>query len=202
MTLKITKFVTAFLLATSISVSAFAGEIGRMDVNGKEVILMDDKTWKYSGVLADVNTACSVIKAKSFPISFCLSGDTWTKANVNEQAEIQFKLFDDSLFGIVIANKAVKPNKAFRTKILANAKSIAAGGAVNIVEESSSVVGGNKLNKIRYQLMLGELDVTYFNYYAGIKDKGSVQIIFFMETASVNEKMPHIKQVLAKAKIQ
>lgn len=50
--------------------------------------------------------------------------------------------------------------------------------------------------------MLGELDVTYFNYYAGIKDKGSVQIIFFMETASVNEKMPHIKQVLAKAKIQ
>lgn len=68
MTLKITKFVTAFLLATSISVSAFAGEIGRVDVNGKEVILMDDKTWKYSGVVADVNTACSVIKAKSFPI--------------------------------------------------------------------------------------------------------------------------------------
>lgn len=199
--MKITKFITAFLLATSISVSAFAGEIGRVDVNGKEVILMDDNTWKYSGVVVDDVTACSVIKAKTFPISLCLSGDTWTKANVNELAEIQFKLFDDSLFGIVIANKTVKSNKALRKHILANAKSIAAGGSVNIVTENSSVVGGNKLNKIQYQLMLGELDVTYINYYSGIKGKGSVQMIFFMETAFVNEKLPDIAQVLAKVKI-
>lgn len=200
--MKMIKFISVFLVAASISVSAFAGEIGKVDVNGKEAILMDDNTWKYSGALADSVVPCSVIKAKEFPISLCLADDNWTKANVNDEAEMQFKLLDDTLFGMVIVDDSQLSNRSFKRQILNNAKVAAGKSPVNIIAESSSVIGGKKLSKIQYQLLLGELDVTYFNYYGGIKGKGAVQLIFFMETAFVSEKLPDIAEVLAKVKFQ
>lgn len=189
-------------MTVSISVSAFSAEIGRVDVNGKEVILMDDNSWKYSGAMADSVVQCTVKKSKTFPISICLADDNWTKADVNDEAEIQFKLLDNTLFGMVIVDGTQLTNRSFKRQILDNAKVAAGKNPVNIVSESSSVIGGKKLSKIQYQLMLGELDVTYINYYGGIKGKGAVQLIFFMETAFVGEKLPDIAEVLAKVKIQ
>lgn len=189
-------------MAASISISAFAGEIGRVDVNGKEVILMDDNTWKYSGVMADNDFPCATIKAKTFPISLCLAEDSWTNADLNDDAELQFKLLDDTLFGMVLIDSSVIPKRSFRKTILDNAKIAAGENPVNIVEENSVVVGGKKLNKIRYQLLLGDLDITYINYYGGIKGKGSVQLLFFMETSLASEKLPDIAEALAKVEIQ
>lgn len=189
-------------MATSVSASVFSAEIGKVDVNGKEIILMDDKTWKYSGAVADSVVPCSVVKAKTFPISLCLADDSWTKADVNDEAEMQFKLLDDTLYGMVIVDGSQLTNRAFKKQILNNAKAAAGKSPVNIIAESSSVIGGKKLSKIQYQLMLGELNVTYINYYGGIKGKGALQLIFFMETALVNEKLPDIAEVLAKVEIQ
>ena len=189
-------------MTASISVSAFSAEIGRVDVNGKEVILMDDNTWKYSGVMADNDFPCTTIEAKTMPISFCLAEDSWTNADLNDDAELQFKLLDETLFGMVIVDSSVIPKRSFRKTILDNAKIAAGKNPVNIIEENSVVIGGQKLNKIRYQLLLGDMDITYINYYAGIKGKGSVQMLFFMETVLVNEKLPDIAEVLAKVKIQ
>lgn len=189
-------------MATSVSASVFSAEIGKVDVNGKEIILMDDKTWKYSGAVADSVVPCSVVKAKTFPISLCLADDSWTKANVNDDAEMQFKLVDNTLFGMVIVDDKKLTDRAFKNRILNIAKVAAGKNPVNVIAESSSVISGKKLNKIQYQLMLGELDVTYINYYGSVKGEGLLQLVFFMETAFINEKLPAIAEVLAKVEIK
>ncbi len=174
------------LLLALFSVQAYAGEKGRVELDGREIILFDDNTWRFAGETAKSSDDddCVVIKSKSLPVSVCLDEAVWKLGNANNAAEFTFSTKDESLFLMVITEKAEIPLKAFEKAIVTNAQNAAGLKPVEVAKNERIDAFGIEWGRMVYNADIDGLIIKYENFFTTIKDKGSVQFVFYTTPAN------------------
>lgn len=162
------------------SSQVIAGEQGRVQLNGREVILFDDNTWKFSSdAVSAPNKDCVLIKSTTLPVNICLDDTIWKNGDSNDAAELSFVTKDDTLFLLVITETDEVQLDAFEKAIVANAQSAAGKKPVEVKSKERLDAHGLEWGRMVYDADIEDLKIRYENYFTTIKDKGSVQFVFY-----------------------
>ena len=171
-------------LALLIANISLAAEAGRVDLDGREIILFDDNTWRYATATnnSSTNTAsddCVEIKSKSLPVSICLDESVWKLGDGDGPGEFSFSTKDNNLFLLMITENAEIPLKAFEKAIVANAQKATGLKPVNVLIKERLDSLGIEWGRMVYVADIDGLIIKYENLFTTLKDKGSVQFVFY-----------------------
>lgn len=178
------------LLATMLALvatTAFAAEVGRVQFGGREVILNDDNTWRYSDVASAPSTpnancpADDLARSGVVPMAACIEHAVWEAGSASGAQEFVFFSKDQRIgFAIVTEEIIVEPQQ-FRDAIV----QVAATGAgidrnqVRVFDERQPTVAGQIWNSMRYQLTMQGTPLEYLNYRYSRPGFGAVQMVFW-----------------------
>ncbi len=162
---------------------ALAGEYGRAIVNGHEIILNDDGTWKLSGnpQPADNNVqgACTILKSKKIPVSYCLNGANWSNRGQSGSFETLFASKDEDVYAGLIAEKLYIPVDKLKDVVLTNARNASSIEGVNIVGESETTFQGQKWKVIEFTATVQAVKFEFMTFYNSVEGKGTAQFAFW-----------------------
>ena len=168
------------LLGTLFCEPVIAAESGRVKLNGREVILFDDNTWKFSDTNASIpDRGCVLIKSTTLPVTICLDDKVWKNGNRNDAAELSFVTKDEKLFLLVITETDEVKLDAFEKAIVVNAQSTAGKKSVDVKSKERLDAHGLEWGRMVYDSDIDNLKVRHENYFTTIKGKGSVQFVFY-----------------------
>lgn len=186
---------------------SLAGEIGRAQFEGREIILYSDKLWEYASEASEVAVSktpsvppaegCQKIASEVLPVSICLDGNAWAFATLEGSHEQGFRVKDTEHYMMLISETDYFPLKTLRDAIITNAQNASGLLKVKILSEGTAELDGGTFGRVVYQTVIDGLDVTYDNFYLGIEGKGSLQYIFFAETPEYEGYVPMIEQAAA-----
>ncbi|MEZ5792047.1 MAG: hypothetical protein R3D34_15145 [Nitratireductor sp.] len=194
----IRKLLIGATFLTALAGQALAGEVARVEVNGRMVILNDDNSWEFaSDTGATRPSNCTEIKSTVVPVSVCLDPDKWTLANLNGAEEHGFRHKEHDLYFLMITEKTVIEKPALKKAAITNAQSAAGLNKVNILKDDSASVGGYPFGHIIYNTLVDGIDITYDNYYTSFPDQGSLQLVIFTGAKEFDAAAPVISEVIA-----
>ncbi len=193
----------AFLLL--LGTTASAAELGRVQFQGRTVILSDDGTWKFEEPAPQQNTAspnCTdgiKVDSKSLPLSLCFSASVWERDTPSGAWEVMFRNKAGTLYGGLIAETIALDESFLRNAIIQNAAGFAKIdiSKVKIGLEEKVDVNGRSWNHIVYGVPIGGTDFTFSNYYTTIPNTGMAQVVFFSPDANFAGVLPDIEKVVA-----
>jgi len=170
---------------------------GRVVLNGQEVFLYDDGTWKYANVKSVRGKKC-FSSAIIDGVGVCYkksmidagSGDDWELLLSNKRS---------SFYAGWIAEGIPVESEALGDLIISNAGAAAEGGedGVAVRSREATQVGGRPFMVMEYFANVDGIPVTYLNYYSPIDDKGSLQIVFFVGGSDIKPQQKKIDEFLA-----
>lgn len=201
-----TKPILVASLCAALSFSnVFAAELGRVELNGRQIIINDDNSWAYADNATQpmpANTNCQAIDSKVLPLSFCLNPNKWSYAEINDVAELQFKVKDKEIYAMVITETDVIPEARLKNAILTNGQNAAGLNKIKVTKEAdSSEIGPNFPNFIYEANIDGSL-ITYNNYYKTFPFKGIVQIIMFSTTNEFEASLPYMDEFISNVTVK
>jgi hypothetical protein len=181
------KYLAFFAVLTSSIAPVFAAEFGRSTVNGKQIILYDNGTWKVdSKNLAPKITEnnCTAIRSNKIPLTLCLSESAWTTSRkLAHYQEYSFVSKEPTeIYAALIPERAFIAGKLLRGAILTTARSSASLEGVRVLRESKRVLNGQVWNQIEYSMKIADTRFFLLNIYKSEKGKGTAQ--FLMYTAA------------------
>lgn len=176
---------------------------------GKEVVLKDDGTWKYSAntknVAATIKSNKTVFK-KSKDASFLLksvknssafwiNANKWSfkKATDNAEAEYQFQLKGQDLYGMAITEGIEISLESLTDLALVNAQN--ADPNARVVRKEYRNVNGNKVIYMEMNAIIQSIDFTYLGYYYS-DASGSTQLLTYTATNLVKKYKSEINDLL------
>jgi len=180
---------SVLLVLTMFSTALFAAEIGRAQLNGREIILNDDNTWAYASDETQQtaqNKDCVILKSKVVPVSICLDEKTWKLGEEGGAAEYNLSTKDESLFLLVITESAEVPLDTFEKAIAANAQEAAGLKPIEVIVKERMDAFGLEWGRMVYAANIDGLSIKYENFFTTIEGKGAVQFVFY--TTSDNYK--------------
>ncbi len=188
------------------SSDAHAKELGRTIFNGKTVQLNDDGTWKYVNPQNNnMNKGASnCLSSKLVPVQICPDPRYWKKANLpSSDYEYFFNNANGSLYWGMITEGVPLGRSFFKTSILDNAANVAKGGrdGVKIYKDTTVKIGSDTWNYLEYSINLNDMIFRYGNYYTGVGDKGSIQILFFTIDSAFDKYRPEMEKTIKSLKI-
>ncbi len=180
--------------------------------NGEEVTLYDDGTWEYldkkekeaseekeipTNTKAFTKSAEStfLLKSNKLNIGFWLNSKKWSfrKAVENPDAEYELQLKNESLYGMIIAEKIEIPLDVLRSVAIENAKSIAPD--LKVINEEYRTVNGLKLLHLQMHGSTRGIKFAYYGYYFS-NAQGSVQFVAYTTQNLMEEYKPQIEILL------
>lgn len=188
-------FIISILLATTV----YAGQKAITDT-GDEVILNSDGTWKYANNSKSTEREIKTNKAKfkkpsssSFLLkstknnsAYWINTNKWSfkKGTSNSDAEYEFQLKDQDLYGMVIAEGVQIPVESLTDIALTNAKSVAPD--IEITKKEYRYVNGNKVIYMEMSGTMQGIKLTYFGHYYS-DAAGSTQLLAYTGTNLANK---------------
>ena len=181
---------TFLALAISLIHIVSYSQIKALTENGKEVLLYNNGTWKYSEKDADISKdkQDTIVCNKPENASFSISGEKikykqWfdpKKWNIKKETgtprDYMFTLKDGDAYVMVIAEGVQIPLESMKDVVLANAQKNAPD--CKIVKEEIRIVNGKTLKCIQMEGSLKGIYFVYLGYYYS-DSKGTVQLISF-----------------------
>ena len=181
------RFLVFFIFITSLSNS----QIKAVTENGDEVILYDDKSWKF--INENINKEFD--NSKSYPVYYHDENSTFLlKSNVNnvgvmidpkkwsfnksttDDSEFEFELKNESLYGLMINEKMEIPLETLKESAFYNFD-FAANDA-NILEQEYRYINDLLVLKLHMQGTIDGLSVYYYGYYFS-GDNGTTQFVTY-----------------------
>jgi len=157
-----------------------AQEIGRVQLQGRTVILFGDNTWRFAETSADAASCTGGTIAWSsqiVPLSMCLPAGSRASA-----AQGAFETMIDGargeFFGGIIAERVAIDMDAMANIVIENARR---GGMTDVQTLSNEVVtlNGHAWRAVRYAGTIQSIQLTYANYTTRLGDQGTVQVILW-----------------------
>jgi len=184
------RIIVFFLLFTTISKS----QIKAVTENGDEVILYDDKSWKF--INENINKQFDI--SKNYPAFFHGKNSTFLlKSNINnigvmldpkkwsfnksasDDSEYEFELKNQELYGLMINEKVEIPLESLKEMAFYNFD-FAANDA-NVLEQEHRYINDLLVLKIHMQGTIDGISVFYYGYYFSGAD-GTTQFITYSTT--------------------
>ena len=181
------RFLVFLIFVTSVSNS----QIKAVTENGDEVVLYDDKSWKF--INENINNEFD--SSKNYPVFYHDENSTFLlKSNINDvgvmidpkkwsfnksstdDSEFEFELKNESLFGLMINEKIEMPLETLKESAFYNFD-FAANNA-NILEEEYRYINDLLVLKLHMQGTIDGFSVYYYGYYFSGKE-GTTQFVTY-----------------------
>lgn len=177
--------------------------------SGEEVILYDNGTWKYVNdslnekkeiavnpkPFTKKSAATFLVKSTRTKIGVYIDTKTWTfkKAEDNEDAEYQFQVKNNDLYGMLIAEKTEVPLETLRGIALENAKQVAPD--IQVMKQEYRTVNGKKMLFMQMQGTTQGVKFAYYGYYYS-NPKGTVQLVAYTSQELINDLKDEAEELL------
>lgn len=174
-----------------------AGELGRVEFQGKTIVLFDDGAWRHAD--APSCDPASKLESAVLPLSICFDRSVWSQDEASGSWEIMFQSKDRNVYGGLIPERFALNETFLRKAILNNAAGAAEGGAsgIKVREESKVVVNGRTWSRLVYDVAMEGLNLVYVNYFGKLGEEGAVQIVFFTTASAFDTVLPLIESTAA-----
>jgi len=161
--------------------------------NGDEVILYDDRTWKYLFEEEKEETTIPInpnkysksaeagflLKSKKVNLGIWINSKIWTFGKPKDKdafAEYEFQLKGGDLYGMLISEKVEIPLELLKSLALKNAKEAAPD--IKIVKEEYRIVNGLKVLHLQMNGTIQGMKIIYYGYYYS-DESGTVQLLTY-----------------------
>lgn len=167
--------------------------------NGEEVILYDDGTWDYLNsqdyLVTQIPTnpktfqknenATFLLKSNRLNVGFWLDPKAWSfrKSTENPDAEYEFNLKEEDLYGMVLTEKFEIPLQSLKLIAVENAKEVAPD--LKVIKEEYRNVNGLKVLLLHMNGTMQGIKVSYYGYYYS-NETGTVQFITYTSQNLMN----------------
>ena len=210
----LTNFLFAIFVTfiTSLSGVAHAQEAGRVQLDGRQIILFDDNSWQYADEVQDNSATqladdtdeadCVRLKSKILPVSICLDEEIWHLGNEGGPSEFNFSTKDNAMYLLMITEKAEIPLSAFEKAIIVNAQKAAGLTPIDVIIKERIDALGLEWGRMVYDVNIDDLKIKYENFFTTIKGKGSVQFVFYTTPANYDEMSAEIEKVTKRIAIE
>lgn len=190
----------------SFSISALAGQKAVTE-RGEEVLLKDDGTWSYINDNADLEVSRSekvlvkpesasfLVKSAKNRSAYWIDPKRWNffKPKNNSDAEYEFQMKGEDLYGIVITEAAHIPLESLTRIALENAKNIAPN--MSVLKKEYRQVNGNEVIYMEMSGNMQGIDFTYFGYYHSDQN-GATQFIAYTANNLIDKYRENIAKFL------
>lgn len=194
------------VVAVILGGTAIAAETGRVTLDGREIILHDDKTWEYSAGTGDTQTGtnnnCVPFNSKTLPVSICLDEGYWYLGNEGGAAEFSFSSNDEKLYLLMITEKDVIPLDKFEKAIITNAQKAAGLKPVKVDIKERINAFGLEWGRMVYTANIDGLIIKYENFFTTMKGKGSVQFVFYATPENHGKTEAEIEKAIKKIDVK
>lgn len=159
---------------------------------GDEVTLYEDGTWKYQNESDSIKTEIPInskafekdnnssflLKSKKFNVGVWLNPKKWsfTKANNNDEAEYEFQLKGEDLYGMILTEKVEIPLETLKSIALDNGRD--ASPDLQVVKEEYRTINGLKVLLLQMNGTMKGIKFSYYGYYFS-STKGTAQFITY-----------------------
>lgn len=157
-------FIGAAMAAALPSTSFAQSVVGTAVVDGQEVELLSNNTWRFAADI-DLGANCAVVDA---PIAFCGAPTRWQRAPAAPSPAVDaLYQLDDRNFGMLIVDGIGRADgldvNGLRDSVLLNAGAAAGtpGQAVPVLETFESEVEGKPYSTVSYQVQIQGLSFVY-----------------------------------------
>tara|TARA_R110001632_G_scaffold77967_3_gene175284 strand:- start:415 stop:1047 length:633 start_codon:yes stop_codon:yes gene_type:complete len=197
---------SSILFALTFSVNS---QIKAITENGDEVILYNDKTWKFINDSLDfakeiiVNEtlfkkgekSTFLVKSNKIKMGVWINPKKWSfKKNPNsDDAEYEFEFRDGDLYGMIITEKIQIPVEAIKNIALENARGVAPD--IQSIKEEYRTVNGKKVLMMQMSGTMQGIKFSYYSYYFS-NDNGVVQLITYTSDNLLNSYLKDIEKFL------
>lgn len=171
-----------YVLAVFSTSSALAAEIGKIQLNGRQVILNDDFTWSYGSDAPSVKPDCTDVGSEVVPLLICLDPGKWTFANLGGEAEHKLGLKGQELYLLFITEKTELSVASLKKAALSNAQDASGLSKVKTLLDQVALFDGHEFGVLEYATTVDGIDITYANYLTSFGDEGAAQFVFFAAT--------------------
>jgi hypothetical protein len=204
----------AILIMVLISSTCLANQKAITDT-GDEVILSEDGTWKYSsqskGAAIGISTnneifekpesANFLVKSTKTASAYWVDTEIWSfkKSTSNEDAEYEFQLKNEDLYGLVINEAIFVPIEALANIAIGNAR--ASAPDAEIVKKEFRTVNGLKVLYMEFKGNIQGIEFSFLGYYYS-NESGATQYMAYTGSNLVNKYKDEINDFLNGLTIQ
>jgi len=177
---------------------------------GEQVVLHTDGTWEYLPGEELIETEIPtnpkkfekdeasnfLLKSNNLNVGFWVNPKTWSfikSTDASSDAEYDFELKGEDLYGLVITEKVEIPLKTLKQLAIENARSIAPD--MKIVKEEYRNVNGLEVLLLSMQGTMQRIKFAYYGYYYS-NENGTVQFITFTSQNLINQLIEEIESLL------
>lgn len=193
---------TFYILFLILAVNFSYGQQKAVTENGDEVLLFEDGTWRYTDSSIEiednieisknkekfkkVETSTFLVKSKILNVGFWINPKEWSfgKSTNNEDAEFEFSLKNEDLYGLVITEKISIPIENLSIISLGNIKELATD--YKLITKEYRTVNGIEVIMTNVECKIQGIPLSYFIYFYSNKN-GSVQLFTYTSTQLANE---------------
>lgn len=181
-----------FTLIAALGINLVQAQLRAVTEIGEEVILYQDGTWEYlnSEELLEKEIPLNknnfkkddestfLLKSKRLNIGVYVNPKKWTftKGTDNPDAEYEFSLKEEDLYGALITERVEIPIESFRIMALENARTMVPD--IKIVKEEYRMVNGLKVLFLQMNGTFQGIKFSFYGYYFS-NSKGSMQLITY-----------------------
>jgi len=199
---------TYALVILLLTATAYASQKAITDT-GEEVILNDDGSWQLSGNAKNIpdkiktnkksfrkpKAASFLLKSTKNNSAYWINTNKWSfkKAANNPEAEYEFVLKGEDLYGMAIAEGVEISVESLTDIAVTNAKNVAPD--IKIVKKEYRNVNGKKVVYMEMKGTAQSIKFTYLGYYYS-NASGSTQLVLYTGTNLVNKYRSEINNLL------
>jgi hypothetical protein len=173
--------VAAFVAAVGLSGACAAAEMGRVELNGRTIVIDSDGTWSYlDEAAADAPRGdCTLLRLDTPPVEFCLLEADWRRADLGGDFAFGFQSRAHDLYFGVIGEITAFDYDTMRKLIRENASDSAGLKGLMNNEDETATINGAEWGVVRFELEFGTAPIDFENYFTIVPDRGTAQFVFW-----------------------
>lgn len=176
---------------------------------GEEVVLYDNGKWEYINVedndsqtikenstkFCKGSDSTFLLKSKKINVGLWLDPKKWNFKNAqnNPEAEYEFQLKGEDLYGMFISEKIEIPVESLSEIAFTNAKNVAPD--MKVISKEYRIVNGQKVICMHMNGTLQGMKFSYFGYYFS-NEKGSLQLLMYTSQNLLKSYMSEVERFL------
>lgn len=200
---------TLFFILLGLTLNTLYAQKTAITGEGKEVVLYDNGTWKYTDEEVAASAAIKIndekfeksnkstflVKSNKVNVGIFIDPKKWafSKGEEGEVSEYKFKLRDGDLYAMLVAERTPIPVESLRGIAIQNARNAAPD--VSVIHEEYRNVNGIEVLAMQMGGTIQGIKFRYYGYYYS-NNNGTIQFLTYTSENLFEENLKEIELIL------
>jgi len=180
--------------------TALAEEIGRVEFNGRMIVLDSNETWKYAETLGAEGSECVSIASNIVPMELCLEEKTWRPTKIDSDFEKAFASKSGFYIGLITEDIYID-RPTMKTVIVENAEAGAGPKGVKRLRQTDRTINGKVWLHSSFSFEYSNVQINMENFMYSREGFGTVQVAIWGASNSRQTFLDAAEQVAATLRI-